>query len=79
MTRKTRDLAMNTHANPHLQSWLATLAQARVEVSRTAATVTHSGRLTRAPGSRPATSVWGIRNRRSPAKPTTSASAWRCG
>jgi len=50
MTRKTRDLAMNTHANPHLQSWLATLAQARVEVNRTAATVTHSGRLTRAVG-----------------------------
>ena len=39
-------------ANPHLQSWLATLAQARVEVNRTAAaaTVTHSGRLTRAVG-----------------------------
>lgn len=37
-------------ANPHLQSWLATLAQARVEVKRTAATVTHSGRLTRAVG-----------------------------
>ena len=41
-----------TAANPHLQSWLATLAQARVEVNRTtaAATVTHSGRLTRAVG-----------------------------
>lgn len=39
-------------ANPHLQSWLAALAQARVEVNRTtaAATVTHSGRLTRAVG-----------------------------
>ncbi|VTU26875.1 Flagellum-specific ATP synthase [Variovorax sp. PBS-H4] len=39
-----------TSANPHLQSWLGTLAQARVEVNRTAATVTHSGRLTRAVG-----------------------------
>ncbi|VTU20465.1 flagellar protein export ATPase FliI [Variovorax sp. RA8] len=37
-------------ANPHLQSWLGTLAQARVEINRTAATVTHSGRLTRAVG-----------------------------
>lgn len=37
-------------ANPHLQSWLATLAQARVDVNRTAATITHSGRLTRAVG-----------------------------
>jgi flagellum-specific ATP synthase len=39
-----------TAANPHLQSWLATLTQARVDVNRTAATVTHSGRLTRAVG-----------------------------
>lgn len=41
---------MSTHANPQLQSWLGTLAQARVDVNRIAATVTHSGRLTRAVG-----------------------------
>ena len=34
---------------------------------------------TRAPGSRPATSVCDIKKSRSPAKPTTSASACRCG
>ncbi|MEJ7687773.1 MAG: FliI/YscN family ATPase, partial [Variovorax sp.] len=38
-----------TAPNPHLQSWLGTLAQARSDVSR-APTSTHSGRLTRAVG-----------------------------
>ncbi len=47
---KTRRTEMSTHANPQLQSWLGTLAQARVDVNRIAATVTHSGRLTRAVG-----------------------------
>nr|WP_238136995.1 flagellar protein export ATPase FliI [Variovorax sp. JS1663] len=41
---------MNAHANPHLQSWLVTLAQARADVARTGPTIVQSGRLTRAVG-----------------------------
>ncbi|WP_077001305.1 flagellar protein export ATPase FliI [Variovorax sp. KK3] len=37
-------------ANPHLQSWLGTLNQARAEIARTGSTVVQSGRLTRAVG-----------------------------
>ncbi|GAA4348576.1 flagellar protein export ATPase FliI [Variovorax defluvii] len=37
-------------SNPHLEAWLARLAQARADVARTGPTVVQSGRLTRAVG-----------------------------